>query len=126
MPILCRGIIVFLIVLLSWCVAHWAEHSGHDPLKFILAMPWMTPTLAETRQIVRDDVTAALRGAQVVGNTVLRVMCDAMAGLCALILRYLDWLARQLMPDLAEHEWLSRFGDIWLQNADGSLGRKNA
>jgi uncharacterized phage protein gp47/JayE len=86
----------------------------------------VTPTLRQVREQVRDDVTMALSGAAVVGNTVLRVMSDAQAGLARLILKMLDWLALQLMPDTAEREWLDRHGQIWLVNADGSLGRKNA
>jgi len=89
-------------------------------------MPWVTPSLRQVRELVRDDVTTSLTGAAVVGNTVLRVMADAMAGLARLILKYLDWLALQLMPDTAETEWLDRHGQIWLVNADGSLGRKAA
>src|SRR5215831_8503138 len=87
-------------------------------------MPWQTPTLRQVREMVRDDITTSLVGAQVVGNTVLRVMGDAMAGLTRLVLKYIDWLALQLMPDTAETEWLDRHGQIWLVNADGSLGRK--
>jgi len=89
-------------------------------------MPWTTPTLRQVREMTRDDITSSLQGAAVVGNTVLRVMSDAMAGLARLVLKYLDWLALQLMPDTAETEWLDRHGQIWLVNADGSLGRKGA
>jgi len=89
-------------------------------------MPWTTPTLYQVRAMVRDDLTTSLQGAAVIGNTVLRVMGDAMAGVAQLNLRYLDWLARQLMPDLAETIWLDRHATMWLVNADGSLGRKNA
>jgi len=89
-------------------------------------MPWQTPTLAQVRQMTRDDITASLTGAAVVGNTVLRVMADAMAGLARLVLKYLDWLALQLMPDTAEKEWLDRHGMIWLENLDGTQGRKGA
>ena len=89
-------------------------------------MPWITPTLREVRQNVRGEITAALGRASFVGNSVLRVMADAMAALAHLTLRYLDWLALQLLPDTAEHEWLDRHGDIWLTNADGSIGRKSA
>ena len=89
-------------------------------------MPWYTPTLRQVRQMVRDDITTSLTGAAVVGNTVLRVMADAQAGLARLILKYLDWLSLQLMPDTAETIWLDRHGQIWLVNADGSLGRKAA
>jgi uncharacterized phage protein gp47/JayE len=89
-------------------------------------MPWLTPTLREVREIIRDDVTSALTGAIVVGNSVLRVMSDATAGLTHLTLRYIDWLARQFLPDTAEIEWLDRHGDIWLVNSDNTIGRKSA
>lgn len=89
-------------------------------------MPWSTPTLRQVRTMVRDDVVAALSGATQIGNSVLRVMSDSMAGLAHLALRYLDWLARQLLPDTAEVEWLDRHANIWLVNSDGTKGRKSA
>jgi uncharacterized phage protein gp47/JayE len=89
-------------------------------------MPWITPTLKEVRTMVRDDVASSLYGASFIGNNVLRVMADAKAGLAHHVLRYVDWLARQLMADLAETEWLDRHGDIWLTNSDGTVGRKMA
>lgn len=89
-------------------------------------MPWVTPTLRTVRETVRDNVTAALSGAVLLGNSVLRVMSDAMAGLAHGVYRYLDWIATQLMPDTAEQEWLDRHGVIWLVNSDGSKGRKAA
>ena len=61
-----------------------------------------------------------------VPNSVLRVLSDAQGGLCHLTLQYVDWLALQLLPDTAETEWLDRHGEIWLVNADGTLGRKQA
>lgn len=89
-------------------------------------MPWVTPTLRQVRTMVRDDIVAAFSGAVSIGNSVLRVMSDANAGLAHLVLRYIDWLSRQLLPDQAETDWLDRHGDIWLVNADNSTGRKNA
>lgn len=89
-------------------------------------MPWNTPTLRKVREMVRDDVTASLYGASFIGNNVLRVMADTMAGLAHHVLRFIDWLALQLLPDTAETEWLDRHGQIWLVNADGSVGRKQA
>jgi uncharacterized phage protein gp47/JayE len=76
--------------------------------------------------MVRDDVTAALDGAVLIGNSVLRVISDAQAGLAHLVLRYIDWETKQLLPDTAEDEWLERHANIWLVNADGSVGRKGA
>jgi uncharacterized phage protein gp47/JayE len=89
-------------------------------------MPWFTPTLRKVREMVRDDITASLYGASFIGNNVLRVMAEAMAGLAHHTLRYIDWLGLQLMPDTAETEWLDRHGDIWLTNADATIGRKMA
>jgi uncharacterized phage protein gp47/JayE len=76
--------------------------------------------------MVRDDITASLYGASFIGNTVLRVMADAMAGLAHHVLRYIDWLSLQLLPLTAETVWLDRHGNIWLVNADGTVGRKIA
>ena len=59
-------------------------------------------------------------------NSVLRVLSDAMGALCHLTLQYVDWLALQLLPDTAETIWLDRHGQIWLVNADGTVGRKQA
>jgi uncharacterized phage protein gp47/JayE len=90
-------------------------------------MPWSTPTLRDVRGAVRDAITGRLPGADAnVPNSVLRVVSDAMGALCHLALQYIDWLARQLLPDTAETEWLDRHGHIWLTNADGSTGRKLA
>lgn len=73
---------------------------------------------------MRGEITASLGRASFIGNSVLRVLADATAGLTHLTLRYIDWVALQLMPDTAEQEWLDRHGDIWLVNADSTLGRK--
>jgi uncharacterized phage protein gp47/JayE len=53
-------------------------------------------------------------------------MSDSQGALCFLTLEYVDWLAFQLLPDTAETEWLDRHGNIWLVNADGTIGRKQA
>ncbi len=103
-------------------------------------MPWFTPTLKQVRELTRDNVAgllatlaipknillASLNRQASVGNSVLRVMSDAMAGLAHLTLKYIDWLSLQLLPDTAETEWLDRHGAIWLVNSDGSVGRKTA
>ena len=90
-------------------------------------MPWSTPSLKEVRSLVRDNVAASLPGADAsVPNSVLRVLSDAQGGLAHLNLQYIDWLALQLLPDTAETEWLDRHGNIWLVNADGTIGRKQA
>ena len=82
-------------------------------------MPWSTPTLKVTRGLVRDYVLSQLGAKAMIPNSALRIMSDAMAALGNLAYLYLDWLAKQLMPDTAEKIWLDRFGVIWLTNADG-------
>ena len=89
-------------------------------------MPWVTPTLRDTRRLTRDYVLSQLGAKVMIPNSVLRIMSDAMAGLAHLTMLYLDWMAKQLMPDTAETEWLDRHGIIWLVNSDGSKGRKAA
>jgi uncharacterized phage protein gp47/JayE len=90
-------------------------------------MPWSTPTLSEVRALVRDSIRGQLPGADaLVPNSVLRVLSDNQGALCHLTLQYIDWLALQLLPDTAEKEWLDRQAAIWLVNADGTSGRKNA
>ncbi len=89
-------------------------------------MPWTTPTLKETRRLTRDYVLSQLGAVAMVPNSVLRIMSDAKAALAHLTLLYLDWLSKQFLPDTAETEWLDRHANIWLANADGSVGRKNA
>jgi len=89
-------------------------------------MPWQTPTLKDVRKLTRDYVLTQLGAKVMVPNSALRIMSDAMSGLTHLTLLYIDWLSKQLLPDTSETEWLDRHGDIWLVNADGSIGRKAA
>lgn len=77
-------------------------------------MPWQTPSLDDVRKQNRDYITARLHSAAMVPNSVLRVLSDASAGLAFLVLLYIDWLSKQLLPDTAETEWLDRHADIWL------------
>lgn len=76
--------------------------------------------------MVRDFVTAQLGAVALIPNSVIRIMADAKAALAHMVLLYVDWLAKQLLPDTAEKEWLDRHGVIWLTNSDGSKGRQSA
>jgi len=96
----------------------WAELGS-------TSMPWTTPTLKQVRILTRDFVTAALGAVTIIPNSVLRIMSDAMSGLAHLVLLYIDWLGKQMLPDTAEGEWLARHGAIWLKNSDGSVGKKS-
>jgi uncharacterized phage protein gp47/JayE len=90
-------------------------------------VPWSTPNLKQVRILVRDQVRANLEGADAnIPNSILRVLSDVAAGLCHLVLQFIDWAALQLMPDTAEREWLERHGRLWLSNVDGTTGKKLA
>ena len=90
-------------------------------------MPWSTPTLSQVRSLVRDGIHSSLPGSDAtIPNSVLRVVGDVQGALCFLTLEYVDWLSLQLLPDTAEQVWLDRFGDIWLVNSDGTVGRKQS
>jgi uncharacterized phage protein gp47/JayE len=90
-------------------------------------MPWNTPTLRDVRSLVRDSIHGSLPGSDAtIPNSVLRVMSDTQGALCFLTLEYVDWLSLKLLPDTSETEWLDRHGNIWLVNADGTTGRKQA
>ena len=86
---------------------------------------WTTPTLLSVRQQNRDYVTGKL-GYQLVANSPESVLSDAAGGNAHLNLQYLDWQANQLLPDTCEKQFLDRWGNIFLVNADGSRGRKLA
>ena len=88
-------------------------------------MPWSTPTLASVRQQNRDYLAAKL-GVAILPNGEVRVLADANAGNAHLNLQYLDWQAKQYLPDTAEQQFLNKWATIYLVNADGSRGRKLA
>lgn len=78
-------------------------------------MPWTTPTLKEVRRLNRDNLAAYLPGADAtVPNSVVRVMSDQNAGGAHLTLRYVDYVATNLLPDKGETEWLDRWANIYL------------
>ena len=90
-------------------------------------MPWLTPSLSEVRVLVRDQVRANLPGADAsIPNSVLRVLSDVTGGMTHLVLQFVQWSTKQLLPDTAEAEWLDRHAHMWLKNADGTTGRKLA
>lgn len=78
-------------------------------------MPWTTPSLTDLRKLNRDYVTAGLGSGALVPNSLMRILADSNAGLAHLVLQYVDWIAKQLLPDTADGEWLrNRHAQIWL------------
>lgn len=88
-------------------------------------MPWQTPDLETVRTTNRDYIAGKL-GTALIPNSQVRVLADTNANGAHLNLQYLDWLSLQLLPDTAEEEFLDKWGNIYLVNADGSRGRKQA
>lgn len=76
-------------------------------------MPFNLPDLPGVRRQNRDNLAAFLEGADAtVPNSALRVLSDQNAGGAYLNLKYLQWLAKNFLPDQAEKEWLDRWANI--------------
>ena len=77
-------------------------------------MPFLRPTLSDLIERGRADVEARLPGADSrLRRSVLDVLVRTHAGAAAGLYGYLDWLARQLLPDTADAEQLARWAAIW-------------
>lgn len=77
-------------------------------------MPFLRPTLSALIARARGDFQSRLPGADAgLRHSVLDVLARTHAGVAAGLYGYLDFLARQLMPDTAEAEHLARWASIW-------------
>jgi uncharacterized phage protein gp47/JayE len=77
-------------------------------------MPFPRPTLSELRTQARADLQSALPEADLgLRRSNLRVFADVTAGLMHMHYGWLDWLARQVIPDTAETEYLERWARIF-------------
>lgn len=77
-------------------------------------MSFVRPTLSALITRVRGDIQSRLKGADAaLRHAVLKVLGAVVAGVASSLYGYLDWLARQLMPDTAEAEYLARWAAIW-------------
>lgn len=77
-------------------------------------MTFARPTLSGLIARVRGDVQTRLPGADAsLRHSVLDVLSRVMAGVASGLYGYLDWLAKQLMPDTAEGAYLRRWASIW-------------
>lgn len=78
-------------------------------------MPWQTLTLNEIRKNNRDYISGKTGGAPLIPNSTTRVLADANGGNAHLVLQYIANLAKQLLPDTADGDWLrNRHAKIWL------------
>jgi len=86
-------------------------------------MPFERPTLTDLIDRVSSDIASRLPG---MSTTLLRrslagILARAEAGAVHSLYGYLDFIARQALPDTAEDEYLIRWANIWLKR-----GRKPA
>lgn len=78
-------------------------------------MAFERPTLTEIVDRTSTDINSRVAGGQgaALRRSVLGVLARVLAGAVHLLYGYLDWLARQLMPDTAEAEHLARWASVW-------------
>lgn len=77
-------------------------------------MTFVRPTLSDLIERARGDIETRLPDADSrLRHSVLDVLARTHAGTAAGLYGYLDHLARQLMPDTAEAEYLARWASIW-------------
>ena len=77
-------------------------------------MPFQRPDLATLRSRAIADTETRLDGADAnMRRKVLSVLATVHAGVTHGLYGYLDWLAKQLMPDTAEAEHLGRWASVW-------------
>jgi uncharacterized phage protein gp47/JayE len=77
-------------------------------------MSFNRPTLSDLIARVRGDIQTRLPGADAaLRHSVLDVMARTEAGLASGLYGYLDWIARQILPDTADAEILARHASSW-------------
>src|SRR5512134_2116141 len=77
-------------------------------------MPLVRPTLEEAIEAVRGDFAARLPGADTrTRRSPLDVFARVVGYVHHTIYGWLEWLAKQLLPDTSEVDWLARHASIW-------------
>lgn len=77
-------------------------------------MPFERPSLNTLIERTQADIASRLPGSQpLLRRSVVGVLARAVAGAVHGLYGYLEWLAKQLMPDTAESWWLERWAAIW-------------
>lgn len=77
-------------------------------------MPYSRPTIADLVDRILADIEAGLPEADSrLRRSVLDVLGRAEAGVAHGLYGYIDWIARQVLPDTAEAEFLERHAAIW-------------
>lgn len=90
-------------------------------------MTFVRPTLSELVTRIGADVDGRLPGADSrLRRSVLDVLVRAEAGTAHGLYGALDFLARQLMPDTAEREYLDRWSTVWDVTRKAAAGARGA
>ncbi len=78
-------------------------------------MPFARPTLTELIDRVLADIGSRVVGVEgaVLRRSLLGILGRTEAGAAHQLYGYIDWVARQAIPDTAEAEWLERWASIW-------------
>lgn len=78
-------------------------------------MAFARPTLTELIDRVLADIGSRVVGGDgsVLRRSLLGIIGTAEAGAAHQLYGYIDWVARQAIPDTAEGEWLERWAAIW-------------
>ncbi|WP_176473421.1 baseplate J/gp47 family protein [Sphingopyxis sp. GW247-27LB] len=86
-------------------------------------MPFNRPTLSGLIERIRADLDSRLPGADArLPASVLDVLARSYAGTASNLYGYVDWLARQILPDTAEAELLGRHAAIWGLTRKAAIG----
>jgi uncharacterized phage protein gp47/JayE len=76
-------------------------------------MPFSRPTLEQLIARTSTDISSRLGIGPLLARSTLGVLARVLAGASHQLYGYLDWIARQVMPDTAELEHLERWSSIW-------------
>ncbi|MFN3883279.1 MAG: baseplate J/gp47 family protein [Rhodocyclaceae bacterium] len=77
-------------------------------------MAFQRPSLADLVAQVQSDIDIRLPGADSrLRRSALSVLAYVIAGTAHLLYGFIDWCARQILPDTAEAEWLARHASIY-------------
>ena len=77
-------------------------------------MPLTRPTLTQIRDQIHADIDAGLPGADSrLRRSVLEVIARMLAWSVHALYGYIDFISRQLFPDLAERAFLERWASLW-------------
>uniref|UniRef100_UPI00262981EE baseplate J/gp47 family protein n=1 Tax=uncultured Kiloniella sp. TaxID=1133091 RepID=UPI00262981EE len=77
-------------------------------------MPYARPTLQEIAARIGADIDSRLQGtASKLRRAFIAVLARAYAGAVHGLYGFISWIAKQVFPDTAEKEYLSRWASIW-------------